>query len=260
MKTILLPPKAVYSGPLILINSRYPYRPSGRPRALRKLSRSREGRPAVVLEEKAATQLLRLLTAIGGRRQIRPVSGWRSEREQTFIYEESLKENGADFTAIYVAKPGHSEHESGFAIDMAIEKPEIDFIRPDFPHHGIAQTFREQAATFGFIERYPAGKEEITGIASEPWHFRYVGKPHAAIMKELALTLEEYHLLLKEYPVGRKPFLYRRGSRRFTLSYQAAAGPKEAVAIAVDDRRPFQISGNNIDGFILTTAREGLSL
>ena len=60
------------------------------------------------------------------------------------------------------------------------------------PYEGICQRFRELAPLYGFIERYPANKEAVTGIAHEPWHFRYVGRPHAQRMTDLGLTLEEY--------------------------------------------------------------------
>ena len=103
-----------------------------------------------------------------------------------------LMDNGPAFTEQFVARPGHSEHQTGLAIDLGLRQQSIDFIRPEFPYEGICQQFRQQAPSFGFIERYPKGKERITGIAHEPWHFRYVGTPHSERMAGLGLTLEEY--------------------------------------------------------------------
>ena len=114
-------------------------------------------------------------------------------------YLQSLLENGEEFTNKFVARPGHSEHQTGLAIDLGLKQPDIDFLRPNFPYEGICQTFRELAADYGFIERYPVGKEAITGIAHEPWHFRYVGVPHAKIMVDHNWTLEEYHLHLSPF-------------------------------------------------------------
>ena len=57
----------------------------------------------------------------------------------------------------------------------------IDFIRPDFPDDGVCGAFRRAAARYGFLERYTREKEALTGIAEEPWHFRYVGVPHARL-------------------------------------------------------------------------------
>ncbi len=146
----------------------------------------------VFLERQAACALERLMERIDGWRAIVPVSGWRSGKEQKQIWEESLRENGMEFTRTYVALPGHSEHESGLAVDLGLKKDVIDFIRPDFPYDGICGVFRELAPDYGFIERYPRGKEAVTGIGHEPWHFRYIGTPHARILTESGLVLEEY--------------------------------------------------------------------
>ncbi|HWQ78566.1 MAG TPA: D-alanyl-D-alanine carboxypeptidase family protein, partial [Anaerovoracaceae bacterium] len=59
---------------------------------------------------------------------------------------------------------------------------------------------REFSVQYGFIERYPAGRERVTHIAHEPWHFRYVGYPHSELMTEKALTLEEYTDYLRQFP------------------------------------------------------------
>lgn len=146
----------------------------------------------VLLERQAAYALELLMERIDGWNRIVPVSGWRSGEEQRRIWDESLRENGMEFTKTYVALPGHSEHESGLAIDLGLKKETIDFIRPDFPYDGICGTFRECAPDYGFIERYPGGKEAVTGIGHEPWHFRYIGTPHARILTDAGLTLEEY--------------------------------------------------------------------
>ena len=75
---------------------------------------------------------------------------------------------------------------------MRLNKNDIDFICPDFPYEGVCQRFRKEVVKYGFIERYPEGKENITKIAPEPWHFRYVGFPHSEIMRDKNLALEEY--------------------------------------------------------------------
>ena len=150
------------------------------------------GCPGVLLEAEAARQLNLLMDELDGWQSIVPVSGWRSMEEQTDLYFQSLEENGQAFTEKYVAFPGCSEHQTGLAIDLGLIQPEIDFIRPAFPDEGICHTFRRRAAAYGFVERYPAGKE--AGIAWEPWHFRYVGALHAQRMTRQNVALEEYLL------------------------------------------------------------------
>ncbi|OUP82855.1 hypothetical protein B5F07_12525 [Lachnoclostridium sp. An169] len=148
--------------------------------------------PDVLMEHRAARALRALLEAIGNRGEIIPVSGFRTQAEQQKIWDDTLLERGEEFTRKFVAYPGCSEHQTGLAIDLGANLPEIDFICPEFPDTGIFGKFREKAADFGFIERYPKGKEAVTGIGAEPWHFRYVGVPHAAVMKAGGLVLEEY--------------------------------------------------------------------
>ena len=170
---------------LILVNRDHPYRDRGN-------TLVPVGENRVLLSSRCAEPLIQLMDEIGAWGQIEIVSGWRSLKEQEQIYSGSLAENGAEFTSKYVALPGHSEHQTGLAVDLAFNLPEIDFLRPHFPYTGICGVFRDKAHDYGFIERYPKGKEGITGIAHEPWHFRYVGVPHARYMTQMRLTLEEY--------------------------------------------------------------------
>ncbi len=148
--------------------------------------------PDILMESRAAQALKSLLARLDAFDRIVPVSGFRSHQQQQKIWDDSMKENGYLFTRQYVAIPGCSEHETGLAIDLAANAPDIDFIRPDFPYTGIYGQFRALAPSYGFILRYPAGKESITRISEEPWHFRYVGVPYASIITNRGLVLEEY--------------------------------------------------------------------
>jgi len=148
----------------------------------------------VCLASEAAGALAALLDKIQAAGRIVPVSGWRSEAEQQALWRQSEADNGLPFTEQYVARPGCSEHQTGLAIDVALAEDgePIDFIRPYFPYDGLAGRFRFYAADYGFVERYPAGKEAVTGIAHEPWHFRFVGRRHALAMVRAGQCLEEY--------------------------------------------------------------------
>lgn len=213
-----------------------------------------EDHDQVLMLHRSVVLLSKLMDELNGWAQITAVSGWRSEHEQEGIFTQSLKENGAAFTKQFVARPGHSEHQTGLAIDLGLKQPNIDFIRPDFPYFGICQLFREKATLYGFIERYPAGKEHITGIAHEPWHFRYVGTPHAAIMTELGLTLEEYLSFLKQFPHGSNAYLYQKSGICIAISYLEASKDGETCA-SLNADLPYSISGNNQDGFVITEWR-----
>lgn len=172
---------------LVLVNSAHPWVPDPGLEPVPVLPGC-----SVLLAREAARALNDLMAVLDGWRSILPISGWRSWEEQRRIWDASMAEHGEEFTRRYVALPGHSEHQTGLAIDLGLRGPKLDFIRPAFPYDGIAQRFRLLAPDYGFVERYPAGKEAVTGIAHEPWHFRYVGAPHARRMTDGGLVLEEY--------------------------------------------------------------------
>lgn len=174
---------------LQLVNREHPARQT--PDTARLLA-SHPDYPDILMEAYAARALHRLLDAIHGFQEIALVSGFRSHKEQIDIWESCEREHGSRYRDQFVAPPGCSEHETGLAIDVAARTKQIDFICPSFPNTGIYEEFRRKAPEFGFIERYPKGKERLTRIACEPWHFRYVGTPHAWIITENHLVLEEY--------------------------------------------------------------------
>ncbi len=249
MKILSLSCHDIYKGPLILVNQAHGLDES----AAEDLIPVTESRPDALLQRPAAQALARLMDEIGGWQHIAFVSAWRSRREQQEIWDDSLRENGPEFTRAYVAVPGHSEHQTGLAMDLGAKKEQIDFICPDFPYTGPCQDFRESAAKYGFILRYPEGKESITGISHEPWHFRYVGAPHAAIMQEQNMTLEEYTDCLKRFPYGSGLRRVADNGREVCISYlKAAADP---ICLKLPEEDSWSLSGNNADGFILTEWR-----
>jgi len=180
--------QSVHTGNLILVNASHGIQ--GTPKDVLVPACGRF--PEILLQRCAAALLNELMKEINGWEYIVPVSGYRSQEEQQRIWDDSLRENGVEFTKKYVAVPGHSEHQTGLAIDLGLKAEHIDFIRPDFPYSGICQTFRERAAKYGFILRYPEGKSEITGIIYEPWHYRYVGREAAQAIRDQGVCLEEY--------------------------------------------------------------------
>ena len=204
----------------------------------------------ILLDTRAAAMLSGLISRIGAAGEIVPVSGWRSEAEQREIWDGSMRESGEELTRKYVALPGCSEHQTGLAIDLALRADNIDFIRPEFPYDGVCGRFRALAADYGFVERYQSGKEGVTGIAAEPWHFRYVGRPHARIMCEMGLCLEEYVEYLRAYPYPERLLEVRGEVYEAEVGF---AGARDALGLP---DAPYQVSGNNVDGYIYTLWRK----
>lgn len=248
---LTLTPQNIHTGNLILVNEHYGIQ--GEPEDF--LVPAWERMPEILLQRCAAALLNELMQEIHGWRYIVPVSGYRPLAEQQRIWDDSLEENGLEFTRKYVALPGHSEHQTGLAIDLGLKQENIDFIRPDFPYTGICQIFRKKAAKYGFILRYPAGKERVTGIGHEPWHFRYVGAPHAEIMDKNNLTLEEYIEFIKQFLYGRNAYPVRNGSRKIRISYLPEELSRE-LSEEAGGGLPCTVSGNNTDGYIITEWEE----
>lgn len=241
MRTVRLSRDQVFAGPLLLVNRAHPLQNT----APGELAPVDSQYPHILLEYRT-TQLLRAcIQRAGGGGEIVPVSGWRSQAEQQRIWDEAMAESGEDFTKKYVAVPGCSEHQTGLAIDLGKAAGHIDFIRPAFPYDGVCGNFRRLAPRYGFIERYQQGREAITGIAHEPWHFRYVGTPHAQLMAEHGLCLEEYRDFLRHGP--RRCHL--PNGRLAQVFYIPSAGETTDIELP---EGCCQVSGDNVDGFIVT--------
>ncbi len=121
---------------------------------------------------------------------IKLISGFRSYETQQQLYKNYVLKDG-DYASEYSAEPGHSEHQTGLAADVSSPSVEYDLIQR-FGETKEGIWLAENAHKFGFIVRYNAGKEDITGYIYEPWHIRYVGKEAALEMHLQNLTLEEY--------------------------------------------------------------------
>lgn len=243
----------IHIGNLVLVNKKNPI---NKPESLtiRNLKTVNSHYQKILLDKTAAIMLRKLIQACDGENEIVPVSGFRPLSEQIAIYNDSLNENGEDFTNKYVALPNHSEHQTGLAIDVAKNESDIDFICPSFPYEGICQDFREKAAQYGFIQRYPKGKEAITGISHEPWHFRYVGNPHSQIISDNNFTLEEYIEYLKQFPYEGMHLQVKNQGWTAEIFYVNAL--EEAKTVYLTENLLYDVSGNNIDGFIVTVWRQ----
>ena len=138
----------------------------------------------------AAGRLLEYGKSFG--HQLSGVSGYRSYDRQTQIYQQRLKESPAEEVNRYVAKPGSSEHQTGLALDVS--SPGVNYeLEEVFGETAEGKWLAVYAPMFGFVVRYPKGKEKITGYAYEPWHIRYVGKSLSLYLALTGLTLDEYH-------------------------------------------------------------------
>lgn len=120
-------------------------------------------------------------------------SGYRSATYQQKVWDEVVKEKGLEHTKKYVAKPGYSEHQTGLACDFLLYEDGMWYEDHKMKGHPVLKLVADNAYKFGFIIRYPEGKENITGYGYEPWHLRYIKYiPIAKYIKDNNLCLEEY--------------------------------------------------------------------
>ena len=121
-------------------------------------------------------------------------SAYRSVERQKELYDNSVQkylkqgkkqEEAERLTDEYINKPGASDHNLGLAVDF-------NLVNNEFKETKAFKWLKQHAEDYGFILRYPSDKEDITKIAYESWHWRYVGTDHAKKMNELNMCLEEY--------------------------------------------------------------------
>ncbi len=122
-------------------------------------------------------------------------SAYRSYAYQKTLYENYVKRDGEEAANRYSAKPGQSEHQTGLAADLAASNGNC-YLKDCFKDTEEGKWLKKNAWKFGFILRYPEGKEEVTGYIFEPWHYRYIGQDEAKKVYESGLTLEEYYEIL----------------------------------------------------------------
>ena len=163
------------------------------------------------LESTAAAALKKMLSAAkeNGYNDFVFYSGYRTyssqknkyeTRTQTYLDQGYSLEQAQAKAGEYIAPPGSSEHQSGLAADVCIPSIVNKYgnLNEAFDQTDDFVWLRDNAHKYGFILRYPKGKESITGFNYEPWHYRYVGVEQATIIHELGITFEEYHQNLQK--------------------------------------------------------------
>lgn len=118
------------------------------------------------------------------------VSGYRDYNYQKNLYEAEVEVFGEQRASNYVAMPGESEHQTGLAMDVLSKDYQV--LDEGFKNTKAYSWLCDNCKDFGFIIRYPEGKEGITGYKYEPWHIRYVGIEVAKEIYEKGITLEEF--------------------------------------------------------------------
>lgn len=182
------------SGNLVLVNKENSLNPEHIPDDLTDIiyyAKDRAAKGRFMRQEAAeAFHALSEEAALEGH-EIVVTTAYRSYDFQSDLYYGYVSSKGEDWADQYSAKPGTSEHQTGLAADCS--SPSVGYqLTSSYGETQEGMWLRDHCNEFGFIIRYPQGKEEITGYNYEPWHIRYVGKTAASVMKKKDWTFEEF--------------------------------------------------------------------
>lgn len=120
------------------------------------------------------------------------LSSFRSYEDQDVIYNRYVAQDGRDAADTYSSRPGHSDHQTGYTFNL-------NSLEQDFQYDPAGQWLDKNCYKYGFIIRYPKGKESSTGYMYEPWHVRYIGVDLATKVTQSGLSLEEYFGITSQY-------------------------------------------------------------
>ena len=244
---------AMYTGDLILVNNQIFYHfPPNQEESLSVVFDNKTGSyyvrdREVLLAPHALAALNEMMDAFraqGGSKSVNVVAGYRTEEFQQHLFDQSAERSGLEHAKQFVAQPGGSEHHTGLVVDFSILH--ADGSSEEYQGLGEYAWINENCQDYGWIVRYDMNKVALTGISTEPWHFRYVGTPHAAVMVRENLCLEEYIDYLKQFTFDQEHLTVECADGTYEIWY--AQGTK----VHVPDSGEYTVSGNNVDGMIVT--------
>lgn len=256
-QAIKLDNSEIYKGTLILVNKTYPSHIDGiDPVSLFEFKTNTYGiSDSDVLINRSIIESTNKMFDdyydIYGENDIFVACAYRSYETQQSLYNDELNtnpENGKEL----VAPPGYSDHQTGYVFDLDRLNNEKSGI--GFDGTGDTKWFLDNCANYGFIVRYPEDKVDITKYEYEPWHYRYVGVPHALYMKQNNLCLEEYIEQIKKNSKENPLTVSSADGTTWSMWYEKAYDDGDVTQFAIPKDCDYEISGNNVDGFIVTVS------
>jgi len=250
--TVRMEPSDVFRGDLLLINHDYRFEIPGMrglvPISDVKTPSYRVTGSDLLLAESAIEPLNNMMDGFfeeTGRDTAAIISAFRDYERQQEIIDGYIATVGSTRALRLAALPGYSEHHAGLAVDLGIYNGGV--LRT-FTGTGVSAWFKQNSHNYGFILRFPGAKSDITKTEHEPWHFRYIGLPHAYFVHENDWCLEEYIEMIMDHTRD-EPFSAVFGESMYEVYYTSDT----VILIPYDCE--FDISGNNIEGFIVTIKR-----
>jgi len=241
-------PNAIYEGDLVLVNKEYEYSfPVTDETQIVPIYEQMSGSYKVSdyetsLSTKAISALNNMMDAFYEQTGLADgmiISGYRTKEYQDEIYNSGTSD----------IKGGYSEFHTGLSFDLGIfpEGENSYYYLPEGEYAWI----QENCGNYGYILRYPEGKEDITGMDKKSYQFRYVGIPHAVYMCQNNMCLEEYINFIKSYTYETEHLTVAGPDKNYEI-YYVPADMSADTEVPVPSDKTYEISGNNVDGFIVT--------
>ena len=179
---------------LILVNKKNPVNKNYKPddlKGIKYFAPDRSSETRFLRAEAADAFNLMVEKAAEENLEFKMTTAYRSFGFQKILYDNYVAQQGEEAANKLSAKPGQSEHQTGLAVDVS--SPSVDFqLTNEYGETKEGKWLAAHAYEYGFIIRFPKGKEDVTGYQYEPWHLRYVGLTAAKEIYDSNLTLEEY--------------------------------------------------------------------
>ncbi len=202
----------------------------------------------------ALNSLLDAFAAETSHKDIIIVDGHRTLEWQKVVLDSKIEQLGQEEGKKIATQPGYSEHHTGYALDISLF---INGVRHTYDGTGDYEWITQNCAKFGFVIRYPEDKTTITNISYEPWHLRYVGKPHAEYMTQNNLCLEEYIDRLANYPIdSARLAINTSDGGKYEVYSCSVLG--DSAKIKVPKSLPYTLSGDNAGHIIVTVDKSEL--
>lgn len=255
-ETITLKNETIHKGELMLVNSSYPFQSAADAKITTLYEEKTDSYSVsgmhISMQEEAIPHLNSMLddfASATGHYDILIVDGYRTLEQQQALYDADLERTGLTVSTL-VALPGHSEHETGYALDFSLFF--ADGTSGEYDGTGDYDWIDQHCSDYGYILRYPEDKTEITKIQYESWHYRYVGRPHAYYIMQRGICFEEYIEELRDYSVDAPMEIVDSDGSAYEVYFVPADTEADVTYAPVKPGADYTVSGNNVDGFIIT--------
>lgn len=197
----------------------------------------------------ALNTMMKAYTQLYSKKDLTVASSYRTIKEQETIYNKRVSQVGEEKASAEVAKPGYSDNHTALAMSFKVVTGKNVL---NFDPTGDYAWVAENAFRYGFVQRYNKDKISVTGMNGMDGYYRYVGMPHSYIMNVGNLALEEYISYIKSYRYDKEMLSQEVDGMVYKVYYHPADNGAVTSVPVPANALSYGISGNNIDGFIIT--------